>query len=101
MTVEEYRELIYFLRDIYPNCGRYRDRNVCNAWWKVVRHDDYPTLRAAAAEYAKTNRYPPDIYDLFFTASKGKADHPGGGTGKDKTWMRKYISRGNTAERSE
>ena len=93
MTVEEYRELIYFLRDLYPNCGRYRDRNVCNAWWAVVRDDDYPTLRAAAAEYAKKNRYPPDIYDLFFPE--------GGGTGKDKTWMRKYICRGTTAERSE
>lgn len=101
MTVEEYRELIYFLQNIYPNYKPYRDRNVCNAWWKVVQNDDYPTLRAAAAEYAKTNRYPPDIYDLFSTASKAKAGHSGGGTGKDKTWMRKYICRVDTEERSE
>lgn len=95
MTKEEFRALVFLLRQLYPRCGKYQDRNICNSWWLVVKNEDYTALRDAAAEFAKNNKYPPDIYDLFAGRQNNKGAVMGGGntTKRNREWMKKYIAR--------
>lgn len=67
MRQEDYREIIFLLRRLYPRCKRYEDKALLNEWWAIARDADFRAVQKAAFGAGDT---PPDMAELVEAAGR-------------------------------
>lgn len=67
MRQEDYREIIFLLRRLYPRCKRYEDKALLNQWWAIAKDADFRAVQKAAFGAGET---PPDMAELVEAAGR-------------------------------
>ena len=100
MTREETRSLLNLLADFYPNAKQVKGNNtrMLDAWALALEIYSFDECRQAALEYARENKFFPDIADITLRCHSHKqiiaAAEDTKCAAADITWMRDYIDYG-------
>ena len=63
MTRDEVKELFKFLKYVYPNFEVSSEK--VDIWHELMADQDFLRVMKKAKEFAKENRYPPAVADLY------------------------------------
>lgn len=64
MDKRETTRLFRLMQQLYPNAVKFTEENAMLAWQLVLEPFVYNDIKAAAIEFARKNKYPPDPGDL-------------------------------------
>lgn len=82
MDKRETTRLFRLLQQLYPNAVKFTEEEAMLAWQLVLEPFAYDEIKAAAVQYARINRHPPDPQELckgLLPPTTAKPARPGAG----------------------